>query len=67
MNTTNTTNTNIPTTQDELLAAILKIMPNAILDETNDGQLIIYTDLMIAYSNFVETIVPFVPQDDDEN
>lgn len=65
MNTT--TNTNIPKTLDELTTAITAILPNAIVDETNDGQLIIYTDLMIAYSNFVESIVPFVPYEDDEN
>lgn len=63
MNTT----TNTPKTLDELTAAITAILPNAVVDETNDGQLIIYTDLMIAYSNFVESIVPFVPYEDDEN
>jgi hypothetical protein len=33
-----------PSTFDELLSAILKILPDAQLGEDNDGQLIIYTN-----------------------
>lgn len=32
-------------TFDEIYSAVLKILPNAVLDTDNEGQLIVYTDL----------------------
>lgn len=34
-------------TLSELLAAILPILPNATLDQDNDGQILIYTNLTL--------------------
>lgn len=36
---------NTPKTFNELVAAILKVVPNASFGEDNDGQIVIYTDL----------------------
>ncbi len=41
-------------TYDELMAAILTILPHATAGEDNDGQLVIYTDMRLDGDNVVE-------------
>ena len=53
-------------TYQELRRAIEKILPAAMLDEDEDGQIIIYTDLMID-ENFNSEVVPYVTDDDDDS
>jgi len=53
-------------TYQELRQAIEKILPAAMLDEDEDGQIIIYTDLMID-ENFNSEVVPYVMDDDDDS
>ena len=51
-------------TYQELRWAIEKILPAAMLDEDEDGQIIIYTDLMID-ENFNSEVVPYTMDDED--
>ena len=56
-------------TFDELYRAILEVLPAAQLDEDNEGQIVVYTDLMInpSSSRGKEEIVPFTLQDEDDS
>ena len=57
-------------TFDELQKAILEVLPRAQLDEDNDGQIVVYTDLMIApHGQAVPLrplVVPYVSSDDEQ-
>ena len=55
-------------TFDELYRAILDVLPSAQLDEDSEGQIVIYTDLMInpdRESRDSKEIIPFVCEDKD--
>jgi hypothetical protein len=58
-------------TFDELRKAILEVLPAAQLDEDNDGQIVVYTDMMIdtTGTSLVNAVlvVPFVSSDDSLN
>ena len=56
-------------TFDELYRAILDVLPTASLDEDSEGQIVIYTDLMInpdRESRGSKEIIPFVCEDKDD-
>ena len=50
-------------TFDELYKAILEVCPHAQLDEDLDGQIVVYTDLMID-ENFNDQVTDFVSSDE---
>ena len=50
-------------TFDELYKAILEVCPSAQLDEDLDGQIVVYTDLMID-ENFNDQVTDFVSPDE---
>jgi len=59
-------------TFDELYRAILAVCPRAQLDEDMDGQIVVYTDMMIATEKPVPggspgTIIPYVGTDDEDD
>jgi len=47
-------------TYDELYRAILEVLPAAQLGEDNDGQIVVYTDMMIDIYDGTDNVVPFV-------
>ena len=47
-------------TYDELMRAILEVLPHATAGEDNDGQLIIYTDMRLSGDD----VVPFEEDED---
>jgi hypothetical protein len=51
-------------TFDDLYRKMLDILPNATMEETSDGQLIICTGLTMA--DDADTIVPFDPEEDSD-
>ena len=51
-------------TFDDLMRAVLKILPNAQLEEDNYGQIIIYTDLAETSNG---SLVSFDPEEDEED
>ena len=51
-------------TFDELRTAILEVLPGAQLDEDNEGQIVVYTDLMIDPTASSRQVVPFVEEED---
>ena len=51
-------------TFDDLMRAVLTILPSAQLEEDTYGQIIIYTDLAETSDG---TLVAFDPEDDDED
>ena len=58
-------------TFDELYRAILEVLPAAQLDEDQDGQIIVYTDLMIDTTGTAlvnaQEVVPYVDQEEDQS
>ena len=52
-------------TFDELYKAILEVCPRAQLDEDMDGQIVVYTDLMIDAYEGTDNVVPYVDVDAD--
>ena len=50
-------------TFNELRFAIEELLPGAQLDEDNEGQIVVYTDLMIDPGSTSEEIVPHVFED----
>lgn len=56
-------NDTTPRTFGELYTAITAIIPNASFDETVDGQIIIYTDLVVNYDAEEELLEPFCELD----
>ena len=55
-------------TFDELYRAILAVCPRAQLDEDMDGQIVVYTDMMIATMGGAahrQEVVPYVPTEDE--
>jgi len=54
-------------TFDELHKAILEVCPSAQLDEDNEGQIVVYTDMMIATNVGPDAgaLVPYVSTDDE--
>ena len=52
-------------TFDELYKAILEVLPAAQLDEDNDGQIVVYTDMMIDIYDRTDNVVPFVDTDEE--
>ena len=54
-------------TFDELYRAILEVLPAAQLDEDQDGQIIVYTDLMIDESTRCRDneVVPYEDSDEE--
>lgn len=55
-------------TFDELYRAILEVLPAAQLDEDQDGQIVVYTDMMIDQSSGTgsrELVVPYISSDDE--
>ena len=51
-------------TFDDLMRAVLKILPNAQLEEDSYGQIIIYTDLAETSNG---SLVSFDPEEDEED
>ena len=53
-------------TFNELRLAIEELLPGAQLDEDNEGQIVVYTDLMIDASTRCRDseVVPFVEEED---
>ena len=51
-------------TFDELRFAIEELLPGAQLDEDNEGQIVVYTDLMIDPATSSRQVVPFVEEED---
>ena len=47
-------------TYDEFYRAILEVLPAAQLGEDNDGQIVVYTDMMIDIYDGTDNVVPFV-------
>lgn len=45
---------------DELYSIVLGIFPNASIGEDNDGQLVIYTDMMLGKN---DEVIPFENED----
>jgi hypothetical protein len=55
-------------TFDEFYKAILEVLPAAQLDEDTDGQIVVYTDMMIATMGEAahrQEVVPYVPTEDE--
>tara|TARA_Y100000034_G_scaffold36337_1_gene44742 strand:+ start:3071 stop:3232 length:162 start_codon:yes stop_codon:yes gene_type:complete len=52
-------------TFDELRKAILEVLPAAQLDEDNDGQIVVYTDMMLDIYDGTDNVVPFVDTDEE--
>ena len=57
-------------TFDELQKAILEVLPAAQLDEDNDGQIIVYTDMMVLDHDDWQNVnspevVPYVSVDEE--
>mgnify|MGYP001162227516 CR=1 FL=1 len=52
-------------TFNELRFAIEELLPGAQLDEDNEGQIVVYTDLMIDSTTSPSQVVPFVEDDYD--
>lgn len=46
-------------TNYELFKRVLEVLPNATFGEDMDGQIIIYTDMMIKPGDEDETLIPF--------
>ena len=51
-------------TFDELRFAIEELLPGAQLDEDNEGQIVVYTDLMIDSTTSSRQVIPFVEEED---
>jgi len=51
-------------TFNELRFAIEELLPGAQLDEDNEGQIVVYTDLMIDPTTSSHQVVPFVEEED---
>ena len=51
-------------TFNELQFAIEELLPGAQLDEDNEGQIVVYTDLMIDPKTSSRQVVPFVEEED---
>ena len=51
-------------TFNELRFAIEELLPGAQLDEDNEGQIVVYTDLMIDPATSSRQVVPFVEEED---
>jgi hypothetical protein len=51
-------------TFDELSKAILEVLPRAQLGEDMDGQIVIYTDMMIDAYEGTDNVVPYVDADE---
>ena len=51
-------------TFDELRFAIEELLPGAQLDEDNEGQIVVYTDLMIDPTTSPSQVVSFVEEED---
>jgi hypothetical protein len=52
-------------TFDELYRVILEVCPNAQLGEDNEGQVVVYTDLMIDPGSPTGQVVAFVAEDEE--
>tara|TARA_Y100000310_G_scaffold189647_2_gene189616 strand:+ start:445 stop:624 length:180 start_codon:yes stop_codon:yes gene_type:complete len=52
-------------TFDELYKAILEVCPRAQLGEDLEGQIVVYTDLMIDAYEGTDNVVPYVDVDAD--
>jgi hypothetical protein len=52
-------------TYDEFYKAILAVLPAAQLGEDQDGQIIVYTDMMIDIYDGTDDVVPYVHCDEE--
>jgi len=52
-------------TFNELSKAILEVLPRAQLGEDMDGQIVIYTDMMLDIYDGTDNVVPFVDTDEE--